>query len=124
MLSLELLEANDVWLSFVEPSHEVFQPLVYVVDVESSDLHRSGLKPLRDCDLSERAGGKAKQQVTDFSSAFRTLVAIVGFTSFPLIVGLGKLLCLDASENHSAHPAFRAQQQRCFRGADNRKVDW
>ena len=55
MLGLELLEANDIWLSFVEPSHEVFQPLVDVIDIEASDLHRSGLKPQRDCDLSKCA---------------------------------------------------------------------
>jgi hypothetical protein len=43
LLSLEFLEANNVWLSFAEPSQEVFQPLVDVVDVESDDLHCSGL---------------------------------------------------------------------------------
>src|SRR5205823_7206736 len=55
IFGLKLLEANDIWLSFVEPSHEVFQPLVDVIDIEASDLHRSGLKPQRDCDLSECA---------------------------------------------------------------------
>ena len=38
MLGFELLEANDVWLGFAEPSHQVVQPLVDVVDVESYDL--------------------------------------------------------------------------------------
>jgi hypothetical protein len=43
LLGLELLEANDVWLRFGEPSHEVVQAFVDVVDVESDDLQRPGL---------------------------------------------------------------------------------
>jgi hypothetical protein len=40
LLGLELLEANDVWLRFSEPSHEVVQAFV---DVESDDLQSPGL---------------------------------------------------------------------------------
>jgi hypothetical protein len=43
LLGLELLEANDVWLRFGEPSHEVVQASVDVVDVESDDLQSPGL---------------------------------------------------------------------------------
>jgi len=43
LLGLELLEANDVWLRFGEPSHEVVQAFVDVVDVESDDLQSPGL---------------------------------------------------------------------------------
>src|SRR6516164_3857363 len=43
LLGPELLEANDVWPSLGEPSHEVLQPLVDVVDVEGDDLHSSRL---------------------------------------------------------------------------------
>ena len=48
LLGLELLEANDVWLRFGEPGHEVVQAFVDVVDVESDDLQSSGLnlKPI------------------------------------------------------------------------------
>ena len=48
LLGLELLDANDVWLGFGEPSHEVVQALVDVVNVESDDLQSSGLnlKPI------------------------------------------------------------------------------
>ena len=53
LLGLEFLEANYIWLSFFEPGHEVFQPLIDVVDIEGDDLHRSGFKPQRDCDLRE-----------------------------------------------------------------------
>ena len=42
VFGLQLLEANDVWLSFGEPSREILQPLVDVVDVERYDLQRSG----------------------------------------------------------------------------------
>ena len=70
MLGLELLEANDIWLSFVEPSHEVFQPLVDVIDIEASDLHRSGLKPQRDCDLSECVPADKGNNWTNLSSVF------------------------------------------------------
>jgi hypothetical protein len=43
LLGLELLEANNVWLRFGEPSHEVVQAFVDVVDVESDDLQSPGL---------------------------------------------------------------------------------
>jgi hypothetical protein len=43
LLGLELLEANDVWLGLGEPSHEVVQAFVDVVDVESDDLQSPGL---------------------------------------------------------------------------------
>ena len=43
LLGLELLEANDVWLRFGEPSYEVVQAFVDVVDVESGDLQSPGL---------------------------------------------------------------------------------
>jgi hypothetical protein len=43
LLGLELLEANDVWLRFGEPSREVVQAFVDVVDVESDDLQSPGL---------------------------------------------------------------------------------
>ena len=48
LLGLELLEANDVWLRFGEPSHEVVQAFVDVVDVESDDLQSTGpnLQPI------------------------------------------------------------------------------
>jgi hypothetical protein len=61
LLGLEFLKANDIRLSFFEPSQEIFRPLVDVVDIESGDLHYSGLKPQRHCGLSECAGGWAKQ---------------------------------------------------------------
>jgi hypothetical protein len=38
LLSFKFLETNDVWLCFAEPSHQVIQPLVDVVDIESGDL--------------------------------------------------------------------------------------
>jgi hypothetical protein len=43
LLGLELLEANNVWLRFGEPIHEVVQAFVDVVDVESDDLQSPGL---------------------------------------------------------------------------------
>jgi hypothetical protein len=43
LLGLELLEVNDVWLRLDEPSHEVVQAFVDVVDVESDDLQSPGL---------------------------------------------------------------------------------
>jgi hypothetical protein len=43
LLGLEFLEADDVWLRFGEPSHEVVQAFVDVVDVESDDLQSPGL---------------------------------------------------------------------------------
>jgi len=43
LLGFEFLKANNVRLSFAEPSQEVFQPLVDVVDVESDDLQSPGL---------------------------------------------------------------------------------
>src|SRR4029077_17807001 len=42
LLSLELLEANDVGLRPYEPRREIMQTLVDVVDVESGDLQWSG----------------------------------------------------------------------------------
>jgi hypothetical protein len=44
LLGFQLLEANDIWLRFAEPSHQVVQPLVDVVDVESYDLQYTDLK--------------------------------------------------------------------------------
>jgi hypothetical protein len=48
LLGFQLLEANDVWLGFAQPSHQVVQTLVDVVDVESDDLQSPGLnlKPI------------------------------------------------------------------------------
>jgi hypothetical protein len=48
LLGLELLEANDVWLRLGQPSHEVVQAFVDVVDVEGDDLQSPGLslKPI------------------------------------------------------------------------------
>ena len=48
LFGLELLKANDIWLRFGEPSHEVVQAVVDVVDVESDDLQSPGLnlKPI------------------------------------------------------------------------------
>jgi hypothetical protein len=43
VLGLELLEANNVWLRFGEPIHEVVKAFVDVVDVESDDLQSPGL---------------------------------------------------------------------------------
>jgi hypothetical protein len=45
LLGLEFLQANDVWFSFGEPSHQVFQPLVDVVDVEGDNLQPAVLTP-------------------------------------------------------------------------------
>jgi hypothetical protein len=47
VLGLEFLEADDVWLSFGEPSQKVLQPFIDVVDVEGGDFHLFGLKPPR-----------------------------------------------------------------------------
>jgi hypothetical protein len=43
LLGLELLEASNVRLGLGEPSHEVVQAFVDVVDVESDDLQSPGL---------------------------------------------------------------------------------
>ena len=43
LLGLELLEANDVWFRFREPSYEIVKTFVDVVDVESDDLQSPGL---------------------------------------------------------------------------------
>src|SRR4051794_2722914 len=39
LIGLEFLEANDIWICFGEPSHQISQPLFYVIDVEGGDLH-------------------------------------------------------------------------------------
>jgi hypothetical protein len=38
LLGFQFLEANNVWLCFAQPSHQVVQTRVDVVDVESYDL--------------------------------------------------------------------------------------
>ncbi len=45
LLGFEFLEANDFWSSFGEPSQKILQPFINVVDIESGNLHRSGLNP-------------------------------------------------------------------------------
>ena len=46
LLGLEFLQTNDVSLSFGEPSYEVFQALIDIIDVEGDDLQRSVLNPI------------------------------------------------------------------------------
>jgi hypothetical protein len=45
LLGSQLLEANnDIWFGFSEPSQQVVQPFIDVVDVESDDLQYTDLK--------------------------------------------------------------------------------
>ena len=39
MLRLEFLETHHIWFGLLEPSQEVLQPLIDVVDIEGSDSH-------------------------------------------------------------------------------------
>ncbi len=52
LLGFEFLEANNVWLCFAQPSHQVIQPLVDVVDIKSYDLQYTDSKP------QNRRGGR------------------------------------------------------------------
>jgi hypothetical protein len=45
LLRLELLETNHVRLSFGQPSQQVIQPIIDVVNVEGRDSHQVPLSP-------------------------------------------------------------------------------
>ena len=46
MFSLELLETHHIWFGFLEPSQEVLQALIDVVDVEGSDFYSAALRSI------------------------------------------------------------------------------
>ena len=64
LLGLELLEANNVWLRFGEPIHEVVQAFV---DVESDDL-QSPASIYTYCDLNKCESGKPDDIARTLSS--------------------------------------------------------
>ena len=52
LVGLELLEANDVWLRFGEPIHEIIQAFVDVVDVKSDETSTSSPQSTANCELT------------------------------------------------------------------------
>ena len=68
LLCLELLETNHVRLRFGQPSQEVVEPLVGVVNVEGGDSHQVPFCPC--------ASGRLPKGTTEFDVSARIILPV------------------------------------------------